>query len=141
MATCHSQTYGHGVNNFVFAVQGSRPGAGPEVFDREINNLINHHHNMFRNFAHHPDGVQKFEDVKEALKDKISIKPRTLMEKSDNYMQQIYSSTGDFEKVKKQLEAINAMTLESFLECYEKSIIGNEKRKISSQVQSYSNLI
>ena len=133
MAFCYSRT-SNGITNFFFGVQGSRPGAGPDVVDREINNLIAQQHDTYRLLALGPEGELKFEEVKEALSNTVSIKPRTLWDKSQKLTEEIYSSTRDFDRVDKLLAAIKSMTAKNFLELYEKFIVGDTKRKISSQV-------
>jgi secreted Zn-dependent insulinase-like peptidase len=140
MAYCRSKSE-KGVSNFHFGVQGSRPDAGPDVYDREINNLITLEHEKFRSLALSPEGIQKFDDVKTALSDKISIKPRTLSEKSFEFVKEINSSKRDLKKLEKKLKAISAMTFDKFMDLFEKYIVGNGKRKISSQVGFDSNFI
>lgn len=140
MAFCYSRSY-NGVSNFFFGVQGSRPGAGPDVVDREINNLIAQQHETYRLLAQGLEGELKFEEVKEAYSDTISIKPRTLWDKSRKLTEEIYSSTRDFDRFDKLLAAIKSITVKKFLELYEKFIVGDTKRRISSQVYGSSHVM
>ena len=133
MAFCYVRDY-EGVLNFFFGVQGSRPGAGPDVMSREINNLIKQQHEMFKQLSQTSEGLSRFELVKQALSDKLTRKPRTLMDQSFKHLHRIYSSDRDFYQVEKKLVAVSAMTMDKFLGLYETYFIGDEKRKITAQV-------
>ena len=123
-----------GVLNFFFGIQGSRPDAGPHVMSREVNNLIKQQHEMFKLLSLTSEGFSRFELVKQALSDKLTMKPRTLMDQSSKHLDKIFSSDRDFYQVDKKLAAVSAMTMDRFLKLYETYFVGDEKRKIIAQV-------
>lgn len=117
----------------MFKVQGSRLDAGPDVFANEIDIFVN------KKYAEMMTKSTQFKErltqAKQAIYDELTKKPTGVFEKWSAFEQIIFDPYDqDFYKKDKMLRVLEEVTIEDVVQFFETHFIGDEKRKISSQV-------
>jgi len=133
VASCFDEEY-KDIQTFNMLVQGSREDAGADVIADEMDKFIILQYTKFNESRDTAEGLQLWTDIKLAAQKKLEEKPISLSDKSAQFNVEIFSPTRDFERKARKVEALGALTLDHFLEFYERYLMGSERRKISSQV-------
>ena len=109
--------------------------------NQEINNLIAEQQFVFHHLAGTAEGIKKFEEAKQAMKEAIFVSGKHLRikDRAWDFMKEIFSSTTDFYKTEKKIAAVDAITLDEFVDFYEQYIVGDTRRVLSSQVYAMLN--
>ena len=116
-----------GVITFVFEIVGSRDGAGPDVMNIEINNLITQQKSVLLNLTETAEGAAQFEGAKQVLIESLirAGKYTNLRDKAAEYMREVFSPDTDFLKTEKKIAAVEAVNVQDMVEFYDYYITGD----------------
>ena len=115
---------------FVFEIVGSRDGAGPDVMNIEINDLITQQKSVLLNLAETAEGAAQFEGAKQVLIESLirAGKYTNLRDKAAEYMREVFSPDTDFLKTEKKVAAVEAVNVQDMVEFYDYYITGDTRR-------------
>ncbi|XP_063684667.1 uncharacterized protein LOC134818889 isoform X6 [Bolinopsis microptera] len=133
VASCFEEEFKN-IMVFNILVQGSREDAGAYVIAEQHDIFVDLQYNKFLEQSKSDAGLQLWADIKVALRKQIEEKPISLSEKNTQFNREIFSPTRDFVRREKKVAALEEITMDDFIEFYKRYLIGENRRKISSQV-------